>query len=98
MEKLHDRLTADLEADRAARAIAPTATAAPDSEITQPTNDDVDDSPAEPSILAAPPAVADDPVQPVLQPANDSGEIKLQRSVGYFKQRRHERNRESALA
>lgn len=79
MEKLHARLTADLEADRASRAMASTATAAPDTEIAVPTNDDVDDGPAVSSVLAAPPTVADDRAQPLPQPANDRDEVELRR-------------------
>jgi hypothetical protein len=77
MEKLHARLTADLEADRASRAMAPAAPVVPDIEIATRTNDDADDN-AEPSPSVAPPTIANDQLQPP-QPANDSDEVVLRR-------------------
>jgi hypothetical protein len=79
LAKLHTRLTADLEADRVSRAMAPTAPAAPDAGIAAPANADVDDRSAEPSVFDASAIIADDPAQPPPEPANDRDEIELRR-------------------
>lgn len=80
MEKLHSRLSADLEADRASRAAAaPAAPVASDTEIALPTNDDVNEGAAEPSLPAEPPTAADDQPQALPQPANDTDQVEFRR-------------------
>ena len=79
MEKLHARLTGDLEADRAFRATAPSAAVTPDIEVALPKNDDVNDGAAEPPLPAASSTRADDQPHAPPQPANDSGQIELRR-------------------